>query len=45
LKEVIDEALRHRNTKIDDESKGEFVLVTDEFFKELQQGVYLSSKT
>lgn len=44
LSTVIDQALRNRNTKADDESKGEFVVVSNEFFNDLKNSQYLSSK-
>ena len=43
LKHVLDEALHHRNTKTEDEEKGEFILLEDKFFKELQETNFLSS--
>ena len=44
LKQVIDEALKHRNTAADDDEKGQFVVLEDRIFKELQQINFLSSK-
>lgn len=44
MKKVIDEALKHRNTKIEEEEKGEFVVMNDKLFNELQQTNFLSSK-
>lgn len=35
LKQVIDEALRHRNVKADEEEKGQFVLIKDDILREL----------
>lgn len=35
MKKVIDEALKHRNTKIEEEEKGEFVVMNDKLFNEL----------
>ena len=35
LKKVIDEALKHRNTKTEDVSKGEFIVMKDSLFEEL----------
>jgi hypothetical protein len=35
LKKVIDDALKHRNTKLEDEEKGEFVVLEERFFRDL----------
>ena len=35
LKTVIDEALRHRDTKADEEEKGEYIVVNEELLKDL----------
>lgn len=44
LRNVINEALRRRNSKVDDEEKGEYVLLSDQLYKDLQETNYLSSK-
>jgi hypothetical protein len=44
LKKIIDDALKHRNTKLEDEEKGEFVVLEEKFFKDLQQTNFISSK-
>ena len=44
LKKVVDEALSHRNTKAEEEEKGEFVLLDEKVFKDLQHTNFLSSK-
>jgi hypothetical protein len=41
---VIEEALKHRNTTAEDDEKGQFVVLEDRIFKELQQANFLSSK-
>ncbi len=40
---MIDEALKKRNTKADEEEKGEYVVVQEAFFSELQRTNYVSS--
>jgi hypothetical protein len=32
---MIDEALKHRNTKTEEEDKGEFVILEEKFFRDL----------
>ena len=44
LKKIIDQALKHRNTKLNEEEKGEFVVLEDKFYKDLQQTNFLSSR-
>jgi len=43
LTTVISEALKKRNTQGGEEEKGEFVVVSTEFFNELKEISYLSS--
>lgn len=44
LKKVVDDALTHRNTKLEEDEKGEFVIMEEKFFKDLQEGNFISSK-
>ena len=44
LKQVVDEALNHRNTKMEEEEKGEFILMDDKLYHDIQNINFLSSK-
>ena len=41
---MVDEALKHRNTKMEEEDKGEFLLIEDKMFQDIQNIDFLSSK-
>ena len=44
LSKVVGEALKVRNTKTGEEEKGDFVFLDQEFFTDLQQTNFMSSK-
>jgi len=44
LQKIIDEALRLRNTKTEEEEKGEFVYIHEKLFDDLKNTNFLSSK-
>ena len=44
LKQVIDKALKNRNSKLEEETKGEFIVVSGHILKDLKSAPLLSSK-
>jgi len=44
LQKIIDDALKLRNTKADEEEKGEFVYIHNQLFEDLKNTNFLSSK-